>query len=255
MEKEHLLKSLKAGIRYDGRKLLEFRPIVVEQGVTNSAEGSARVKIGETDVFVGVKLAVEKPYPDTPEKGNLMVNSELRPIANPAFEAGPPGDQSIEIARVVDRGLRESKAIKSEDLCITPKEKVWSVMIDICPLNDAGNLLDAAALGAIAAIKNTKYPQLLEDGTVNWEIKTDKKIPVAKEPIEITVIKIGEFMLVDPTPEEEALVDARLTVAVTKEGTVHALQKGGETPLSAEEIDQMIGIVQEKSKELRKFIK
>lgn len=255
MEKEHMLKSLKTGIRYDGRKLLEFRQIVVEQDVTNSAEGSARVKIGETDVFVGVKLAVEKPYPDTPEKGNLMVNSELRPIANPAFEAGPPGDQSIEIARVVDRGLRESKAIKAEELCITPKEKVWSVMVDICPLNDAGNLLDAASLGAIAALKNTKYPQLLEDGTVNWEIKTDKKVPIAHEPVEITVIKIGEFMLVDPTPEEEALVDARLTVAVTKDGTVHALQKGGETPLSVEEIDQMIGIVQEKSKELRKFIK
>lgn len=255
MEKEHILKSLKTGVRYDGRKLLEFRTVMVEQGVSGSAEGSARVKIGETDVFVGVKMAVEKPYPDTPEKGNLMVNSELRPIANPAFEAGPPGDQSIEIARVVDRGLRESKAIKTEALCITPKEKVWSVMIDICPLNDAGNLLDAAALGAIAALKNTKYPQLLEDNTVNWEIKTDKKIPVANEPIEITVLKIGEFMLVDPSPEEEALVDARLTVAVSKDGTIHALQKGGETPLSAEEIDKMIEIAQDKSKELRKFIK
>jgi len=255
MEKEHILKSLKTGVRYDGRKLLEFRTVMVEQGVSGSAEGSARVKIGETDVFVGVKMAVEKPYPDTPEKGNLMVNSELRPIANPAFEAGPPGDQSIEIARVVDRGLRESKAIKAESLCIIPKEKVWSVMIDICPLNDAGNLLDAAALGAIAALKNTKYPQLLEDNTVNWEIKTDKKISIANEPIEITVIKIGEFMLVDPTPEEEAFVDARLTVAVSKDGTIHALQKGGETPLSAEEIDKMIAIVQDKSKELRKFIK
>ncbi len=255
MEKEHILKSLKTGVRYDGRKLLEFRTVMVEQGVSGSAEGSARVKIGETDVFVGVKMAVEKPYPDTPEKGNLMVNSELRPIANPAFEAGPPGDQSIEIARVVDRGLRESKAIKAESLCIIPKEKVWSVMIDICPLNDAGNLLDAAALGAIAALKNTKYPQLLEDNTVNWEIKTDKKISIANEPIEITVIKIGEFMLVDPTPEEEAFVDARLTVAVSKDGTIHALQKGGETPLSAEEIDKMIAIAQDKSKELRKFIK
>lgn len=255
MEKEHILKSLKTGVRYDGRKLLEFRTVMVEQGVSGSAEGSARVRIGETDVFVGVKMAVEKPYPDTPEKGNLMVNSELRPISNPAFEAGPPGDQSIEIARVVDRGLRESKAIKTESLCITPKEKVWSVMIDICPLNDAGNLLDAAALGAISALKNTKYPQLFEDGTVNWEIKTDKKIPIANEPIEITVLKIGEFMLVDPSPEEESLADARLTIAVSKDGTVHALQKGGETPLTIEEIDKMIEIVQDKSKELRKFIK
>jgi exosome complex component RRP42 len=251
-EKEHILKSLKKGIRYDGRKLLDYREVSVEPNAT-SAEGSARVKIGATEVLVGVKLAVEVPYPDTPAEGKLMVNTELRPMANPYFESGPPGEKAIDIARVVDRGLRESKAIAPAKLCITAGEKVWSVMIDIVPLNDSGNLLDAAALGAIVALKNTRFPPIKEDGNIDWEAPlTDKKLELAKEPIEVTVIKIGEFYIVDPILEEEALADTSITIAVSKDNLVYAMQKRGQTPLSVDEIDKMVEIAIEKAAELRK---
>lgn len=254
-EKEHVLKSLKAGMRYDGRKLLEYRKVIVEPNIT-SAEGSARVRIGATEVLVGVKLAVEVPYPDTPAEGKLMVNTELRPIANPEFESGPPGDYAIDIARVVDRGLRESKALAPEKLCIQAGETVWSVMIDIVPLNDAGNLLDAAALGAIAALRNTRFPAVKEDGkTIDWEAPfTDRKLELAKEPVEVTVLKIGEFYIVDPILEEEKLADTSITIAISENGLVHAMQKRGDSPLSVEEIDQMVEIAQNKSAELRKII-
>jgi len=252
--KLHILKSLKDGIRYDGRKLLDYRKISVEPNAT-SAEGSARVKIGKTEVMVGVKLAVEVPYPDTPEEGKLMVNTELRPMANPEFEMGPPGEKAIDIARIVDRGLRESKAIAPEKLCITAGEKVWSVMIDIVPLNDAGNLLDAAAIGALVALKNTRFPVIKEDGNIDWEAPlTDKKLELVKEPIEVTILKIGEFYIVDPILEEEELADTSITIAVSKDGLVYAMQKRGETPLSVDEIDKMVDIAIKKSAELRKLV-
>lgn len=253
-EKEHILKSLKTGIRYDGRKLLEYRKTTVEPNAT-SAEGSARVKIGATEVLVGVKLALEVPYPDTPAEGKLMVNTELRPMASPDFESGPPGVKAIDIARVVDRGLRESKAISPEKLCVKAGEAVWSVMIDIVPLNDAGNLLDAAALGAIVALKNTRFPAVKEDGNIDWEVPcTDKKLELAKEPIEVTVLKIGEFYIVDPILEEEELADTGITIAISEDGTVYAMQKRGKSPLSVEEIDKMVEIAIQKSAELRKLI-
>ena len=253
-EKEHILKSLKAGIRYDGRKLLEYRKVSAEPNAT-SAEGSARIKIGETEVLVGVKLAIEEPYPDTPAEGKLMVNTELRPMASPDFESGPPGDKAIDIARVVDRGLRESKALAPEKLCIKAGEAVWSVMIDIVPLNDAGNLLDAAALGAVVALKNTRFPVVKEDGHIDWESPlTDKKLELAKEPVEVTVLKIGEFYIVDPILEEEELADTGITIAVSKEGLVYAMQKRGDVPLSVDEIDKMVEIAIKKSEELRKFV-
>ncbi len=250
--KQKLIEYYKKGLRYDGRKLDEYRKVSLETGVTASAEGSARVKIGKTDLIVGVKMAIEKPYPDTPDRGNLMVNAELLPLSSPKFEPGPPGLNAIEIARVVDRGIRESGTIENKKLCIEAGEKVWSVMIDVCTINADGNLLDAASLATIAALKDTKFPKVKEDGSVNYEEKSSKGLPLTNEPIEVSVLKIDEYLIVDPLPQEEEAFDARLTVAVIKDGQLCALQKGGEAPLTIEEIDKMITLAKQKSAILRK---
>ena len=250
----HIISLLNADTRLDGRKLTEYRkPIEVEYGIIKTAEGSARVKIGETEVIVGVKMDVGEPYPDTPDEGTIIVGAELLPLSNPEFELGPPGIQAIELARVVDRGIRESKAINFKKLCIESGKKVWLLLIDICPLNDAGNLFDAASLAALAALKDAKFPKF--DGEkVDYKEKTDKKLPLEKMPIAVTVIKIGHKFIVDPDIEEEKAVDARLTVSSIEDGTLCALQKGGDFPLTLEEIDKMLEIGIEKGKELRGWL-
>jgi len=252
MTKENVLKYITKGMRYDGRKMTDYRPVTVTYGVSHAAEGSARVKIGETEVIAGVKLAMETPYPDTPAQGNLMVNAELTPLSSPQFESGPPSVQGVELARVIDRAIRESKAIDLTKLCIKEGEKVWSVAVDIVTVNDAGNLMDAGALAAIAALKNAVYPTLKDDGSVDYNKKTDKKVPLQQTPIEVTVIKIGDQLIVDPLPEEEEALDSRLTIAFNDKDMLCAMQKGGETPLSVEEISAMVDLAMEKSKELRK---
>ena len=116
MIKDHIISLLAKDMREDGRKLTEYRkPIKIEYGISpKSAEGSSRVMIGDTEVVAGVKLEVGKPFPDTPDDGVLMVNAELLPLSNPDFESGPPSIASIELARVVDRGIRESHMIDTE---------------------------------------------------------------------------------------------------------------------------------------------
>ncbi|KAI3730366.1 hypothetical protein L1987_61536 [Smallanthus sonchifolius] len=42
-------------LRTDGRKRLTYRPILVETGVIAQANGSARVKMGKTEVIASVK--------------------------------------------------------------------------------------------------------------------------------------------------------------------------------------------------------
>ena len=252
--RSHIISLLKTGTRLDGRKLTEYRnPIEVEHGIVKTAEGSARVKVGETEVIVGVKLEVGEPYPDTPNEGTIIVGAELLPLSNPEFELGPPGIQAIELARVVDRGIRESKAIDFKKLCITKGEKIWMVVIDICPINDAGNLFDASSLAALAALKNTVYPKF--DGKkVDYKEKTGKKLELEKMPIAVTVIKIGDKFIIDPDIEEERVIDARLTVSSIEDGTLCALQKGGDFPLTTEEISKMLDVGIEKGKELRKYL-
>ena len=251
----HIISLLDKGMRLDGRTALDYRqPIKVDYGVSASAEGSAQVTIGDTVVLAGVKVALETPYPDTADQGNLMVGAELTPLASPDFESGPPSIEAIEIGRVVDRGIRESKLINTKDLCIKEGEKVWGVAIDIVPINHAGNLFDASSLAAFAAIKNAKFPKI-EDDKINYEEKTDESIPIADtEPLSVTVCKIGPHLIVDPTEEEMKVIDARLTVASTNKGELCALQKGGDTPLTVEEIDKIVGIAIEKSQELRKAL-
>jgi len=253
--RSHIISLLNANVRLDGRKLTDYRkPIEVEYNVVKTAEGSARVKIGETDVLVGVKLEVGEPYPDSPDEGTIIVGAELLPLSNPDFELGPPGIQAIELARVVDRGIRESQAIDFKKLCIEAGKKIWMVIIDICPINDSGNLFDASSLAAIAALKSTVYPAF--DGEkVDYKEKTGKKLELEKTPIAVTVIKIGDKFIVDPDTEEEKVIDARLTVSSIENGTLCAMQKGGDYPLTEEDIDAMLDIGIEKGKELRKYLK
>ncbi|MEM2131053.1 MAG: exosome complex protein Rrp42 [Candidatus Woesearchaeota archaeon] len=254
MVNDHILNYLKNNIRFDGRKNLDYRKIEIETGLIQTAEGSAKVKIGDTEVIAGVKFEVGKPYPDMPDEGTIMVNAELIPMSNPDFEAGPPGIQAIELARVVDRGIREAKAIDTKKLCIKENELVWTVVIDLIPINDNGNLFDVSALAAMIALKNATFPEI--DGEkIDYKKHTNKKLPIVAEPVSVTVIKIGDYFIVDPLPQEEAELDARLTVATLEDGTICALQKGGSTPLTIEEISKMIDLATEKGKELRKFLK
>ncbi|MFH1134399.1 MAG: exosome complex protein Rrp42 [Nanoarchaeota archaeon] len=253
--RQHLILSLLKNVRYDGRKdKLAYREITVKTRVSKNAEGSAEVTIGGTKVLAGVKMAVEKPFPDRPTDGVLMVGAELLPLSNPEFELGPPGIWATEIARVVDRGIRESGLVDLPKLCLVPGEKVWGVLIDICTINDEGNLLDASALAVLAAIRDVRFPKY-ENGVLDYSVKTDLRLPLKdKMPIAVTVYKLDRHFFVDPNLDEEQAYDARLTVTSSNEETICAMQKGGETPLTVEEIDAMVGIALDKAKEIRKLL-
>jgi exosome complex component RRP42 len=166
------------GERLDGRGLRDYREIRLEQGIIERAEGSARVRIGKTDVMVGTKVELGEPFPDTPNEGVLTVNAELVPLASPDYEPGPPDENSIELARIVDRGIRESKMIDTEKLCLEPGKKVIVVFVDVYVLNHDGNLIDASALAAVAALWDTKMPHYeVVDGEV--KIKSSRvQLPV-----------------------------------------------------------------------------
>lgn len=243
--------------RIDHREFNKYRDITIEKNVITSAEGSARVRIGNTEVVAGVKIGTGEPFSDRPNEGVMMVNAEFVPLASEDFESGPPGEDSIETSRVVDRAIRESKIIDLEKLCITPGEKVWMVFIDIDVLDDDGNLIDASSLAAIAALSEAKLPKLDEDGKVIYGEKTDQPLPLKGKALSTTVVKIGDTLLVDPTQLEEDAMDARLTVGTFRdeEGTkLCSMQKGGSSSFSLEEIEKIIQIAVEKGDELREKV-
>ncbi len=244
--------TIEKGKRLDERGLRDTREIKIEQGLIEKAEGSARVFLGNTQVLVGVKVETGEPFPDTPNEGVLTVNAELVPIASPNYEAGPPNEDSIELARVVDRGIRESKAIDNEKLCIEPGKKVFVVFVDVYVLNQDGNLIDAASLAALAALINTKMPNYeVKDGEV--KIKQGyTPLPVKNHPVTVTIGKINNTLIVDPVLEEEQVMDSRISMAINDEGHICAVQKGGSGYFTPQQILEASKIAQEKAVEIRK---
>lgn len=243
---------IEKGKRLDERGLHDYREIKIEQGLIERAEGSARVLLGKTEVLVGVKVETGEPFTDTPNDGVLTVNAELVPLASPNFEPGPPDENSIELARVVDRGIRESKVIDTEKLCIEAGKKVFVVFVDVYVLNHDGNLIDASALAAMSALLNTKMPNYeIKDG----ELKIKQgytPLPVKNHPITVTVGKINNTLIVDPGLEEEQVMDSRLSMAINDDGNICAVQKGGSGYFTPQQILEASKIVQEKAAELRK---
>src|SRR3990170_4522440 len=243
---------IETGKRLDGRGLGDYREIKLEQGLIEKAEGSARVLLGKTEVLVGIKVETGEPFPDTPNEGVLTVNAELVPLASPNFEPGPPDENSIELARIVDRGIRESKVIDTEKLCIEPGKKVFIVFVDIYVLNHDGNLIDASALAAVSALMNTKMPNYeVKDGEV--KIKQGYiPLPLRSRPITITIGKINDKLIVDPWLEEEQVMDARISMAINDEGNICAVQKGLSGYFTPQQIIEASKLAQEKATQLRK---
>ncbi len=252
--KADTLSSLaKKGVRADGRGLEEFRELKIATEYLPKAEGSALVKLGDTQVLVGVKLELGSPYPDAPDEGVLVVSAEFVPTASPAFEPGPPDENAIELARVIDRVLRECSVIDTSKLVVVPGRKVWVVWIDIYVLDHGGNLVDASSIATLAALLTARVPKhtLTEDELIHVDRSTSSEpLPIVRRALTVSVGKLGDSLVIDPTLEEEGVITSKLIVGVSDDGMIAGLQKSGNGYLTLQEIENAVSLALRKGAEL-----
>jgi exosome complex component RRP42 len=244
----HLSELAVNDARIDGRSQWEGRNLEIEHSVLPRAEGSARVRMGDTIVLAGVKFQIMQPYPDRPNQGGLMCSADVRPIAGRNWEAGPPSPEAIELGRVVDRGIRESGCIDVDSLCIIPGEKAWQVILDLFAVSDDGNLFDAFALAGIAALRKATVP------AERFEVGEDYALPVSKTPIMCSYHKVGGRFVYDACYREELGGDERIHITLGDDDNVHSLQKGLKGIFSTEEFEEIMANSRERTKELRKIV-
>jgi len=255
MRRGQILSELSFGRRLDGRKFNEYRKIEIQVAPIVKADGSALVRIGNTTALVGVKVQVGTPFPDTPDEGILTVNADVLPLASPYEEPGPPDEDTIELSRVVDRGIRESHMIDMGSLVITEGKKVYAVYVDVTVLDVDGNLFDAVSYAAVVALATTKYRKAVIKGE---EVQLSEKrvaLKVKTIPVSVTTAKIGEYLVVDPDGTEEAVMDCRVTFTFDSNGRLCATQKGGTFGFTPSEILRQVEVAREKAEENRKKLK
>ncbi len=251
LEQKTVIDLVTKGKRIDERNQESYRPIQIQVGLIEKANGSAQVHLGKSKVLAGIKVEIGEPFPDTPDEGVLTVNAELVPLASPSFEAGPPSEAAIELSRVVDRGIRESKAIDLKTLVIQKGKKVQVVYVDIYVLDHDGNLIDAAAMAALAALINSKVSKMEVKGDEVVLKPGHHALPLNNYPVSVTFAKVDKTLIVDPSLEEEQVMNARLTVTIEKNGNLCAIQKGGLYGFTTDELKKAVHLAVEKATENR----
>jgi len=239
------------GKRLDGRNLDEMRPLEIELDIIKKANGSAKVKLGNSEVVAGIKVETGEPFEGLENKGALIISAEVLPTASPFIEPGPPDEETIELARVVDRGIRESQMLDLDKLVLIPGKVVYTIFVDCSVLNTDGNLLDATSYAVVSALLSSKLPvfEMQDDKVVDTGKTRDS--PLTTIPVSITQVRIGDTIILDPTAEEEACMNARITITTNSNGEYAAVQKGFTGGFAREQIKKAAETARIKGEQVR----
>ncbi|XP_059207428.1 exosome complex component RRP43 [Centropristis striata] len=249
---------LKENCRPDGRELSEFRTTTLNIGSISTADGSALVKVGNTTVICGIKAELTNPSVDAPGKGYIVPNVDLPPLCSSRFRPGPPGEQAQAASQFVADVIESSEVVKTEDLCIERGKLCWVLYCDMMCLDYDGNLLDACIIALLAALQNTKLPEVtINTETSAPEVNLEKKqgLNIHKHPVGASFCVFDDsILIVDPTAEEETLSTAQLTLVTDEEDRLCIVHKPGGTPLSGEKLQEVISRATTRQREIQKLI-
>lgn len=150
----------------------------------------------------------------------------------------------------MDRTVRSAECIPLQSFFLE-EEKVLGIYLDIYVLNHAGNYTDAATLAATAALMDAKMPKIENGAIVRGEYTGMLNPPVL--PVSTTMIKVGNYWLVDPSRDEERVTETALTVATT-ETHVCTMQKG-KGALTKDELLSALDIAFKRGNDIRGILK
>ncbi|GLT94191.1 hypothetical protein SLE2022_119460 [Rubroshorea leprosula] len=262
-ERHFIQGGIAQDLRSDGRKRLTYRPIYVETGIIPQANGSARVRLGATDVIASVKAELGRPSAMQPDKGKITINVDCSPTAAPMFEGRGGEGLSMELSIALQRCLLGGKSgagagINLSSLVVVEGKVCWDLYIDGLVVSSDGNLLDALSAAIKAALSNTDIPKVNVAAEVSGDEQPEVDISdqeflrfdTSGVPVIITLTKVGRHYIVDATADEESQMSSAVSISVNRQGHICGLTKRGGAGLDPSIILDMISVAKHVSEQL-----
>ncbi|PON55395.1 Guanosine pentaphosphate synthetase I/polyribonucleotide nucleotidyltransferase [Parasponia andersonii] len=263
-EKHFIQGGIAQDLRSDGRKRLTYRPIYVETGVIPQANGSARVRMGGTNVIATVKAELGRPSQLQPDKGKVSIHIDCSSTAEPVFEGRGHEELSTELSVSLQRSLLGGKSgsgagIDLSSLVVVEGKICWDLYIDGLVVCSDGNLLDALGAAIKAALSNTGIPRVQVASSASGD-EDQPEVDISDEeflqfdtsgvPVIVTLTKVGKHYIADATAEEESQMSSAVSISVNRKGHICGLTKRGGAGLDPSIILDMISVAKHVSEKL-----
>ncbi|KAI1285920.1 Exosome complex exonuclease RRP42 [Halotydeus destructor] len=231
-EKLFILHGVQEGCRSDGRQCFEYRQLEIETNVLTNCHGSSHVRVGSTDILVGVKAELREPLPEEPGCGVVEFAADFSANASPTFEGRGGEEMVTELVSILNSSI--GSAIDRKSLCVIHGKQVWTLYIDILVLEFSSkpSLYDCSGFGVKAALFDTRIPRVtLNTESQEMELSDDIseviEVNIDRVPLILTLTRIGGHYIIDASAEEEVASVSSVAVAMDSNGDlVHAKKIG-----------------------------
>ncbi|XVE75607.1 hypothetical protein DITRI_Ditri12bG0106800 [Diplodiscus trichospermus] len=263
-------KHLSESIRPDGRPLGRARDTTVALGAVASANGSALAKIGSTTMLAAIKMEVMTPSMETPDEGSVAIDFHMPPICSPIVRPGRPAEAAPVVSKQLSDTILSSGMINLKELSLVSGKAAWMAYLDVYCLDADGALFDTALLSAVASFSHLEIPEvsLNDDGKIillseehggmsdrEPVNKEKRKLTLSSVPFSLTCILHKNYILADPTAEEESIMETTVTVVLDTSSQLVSLYKpGGPVLAYTLAIQDCIALTRQRVKELQKIL-
>ena len=232
------------GVRIDGRGPRDVRPLKVEMGYLEWAEGSALLEMGKTRVLVSASFEPKVPkFLHGSGSGWVTAEYAMLPRATASrtpreVQAGRPSGRTQEIQRLVGRSLRSVTALERMGECT-----IW---IDCDVLQADGGTRTASITAGYLALAQA-VGRLAAGDALPGDVLPDSVAAVSAG-------IVGEELLLDLCYEEDARAEVDFNVVMTGTGQLVEVQGTAEgKAFSRRQLDSMIDLAADGIEQITEF--
>ncbi|MBE7489862.1 MAG: ribonuclease PH [Candidatus Omnitrophica bacterium] len=224
--------------RIDGRKPDELRPIRMQLGFLETAEGSCWIEYGKTRVLCTASFQDSLPSWKTDSSGWVTAEYGMLPKSSKtriSREINKPKGRTAEIQRLIGRAIR----------AVTDFEALGNRMVNIdCDVIQAdGGTRTAAVTGAMLAFWEACHLMSAAGIFQYW--------PIRERIAAVSVGQVHGVSMLDLCYSEDSTADVDMNVVLTESGKIVEIQGTAESsPFSRQDLDEMFALASQGISEL-----